>query len=58
MFLIIPECRTGNKQLNVQVSFGPDIRKNVLTGKAVQQWNKLLREVVSTQDTGVIQEKI
>ena len=44
----IPECRTCDKGLKLQEArFRLNIRKNFLTVRAVQQWNKLPQEVIS-----------
>ena len=48
LFLIIPECRTCNNGLKIQeAKFQLNIRKNILTVRAVQQWNQLSQEVLS-----------
>ena len=45
----IPECRTRNIGLKLQEArFHLDIRKNLLTVRAVQRWNQLPREVVGS----------
>ena len=49
LFSILPECRTRNHGLNLQEArFRLDIRKNLLTVGAVQQWNQLPREVAGS----------
>ena len=49
LFLILPECRTWNNGLKLQEArFWLDIRKNLLTVRAVLQWNQLPREVVAS----------
>ena len=41
LFSILPECRTRNNGLKLQEArFRLDIRKNVLTVRAVRQWNQ------------------
>ena len=46
---ILPECRTWNEGLKLQEArFQLDIRKNILTVRAVQQWNQLPSEVVGS----------
>ena len=42
LFLIIPECRTRNHRLKLQeAGFRLNIKKNLLTVRAAQQWNQL-----------------
>ena len=49
LFSILPECRTRNHELKLQEArFRLDIRKNLLTVRAVRQWNQLPREVVGS----------
>ena len=55
LFLIIPECRMCNNGLKVQeAGFRLNIKKNVLTVRAVWQWNPWPQKVVWER----IQEKI
>ena len=49
LFSILPECRTQSNGLKLREAiFRLDIRKNILTVRAVQQWNQLPREVVGS----------
>ena len=48
LFSIIPECRTRNNGLKLkEARFRLNSRKNVLTVRAVQQWNQVPQELVS-----------
>ena len=48
LFSVIPECRTCNNRLKLQEArFRLNVRKNILTVRAVRQWNQLPQEVVS-----------
>ena len=48
MFLIIPECRARNNGLKLkEARFQLNIKKNLLSVRAVPQWNKLPQELVS-----------
>ena len=48
LFLIIPECRTHNNGLKLwEANFWLNIGKNILTVRAVRQWNQLPQEVAS-----------
>ena len=49
LFSVIPECRTHNNGLKVkEARIRLNVRKNVLTVRAVRQWNQLPQEVVNT----------
>ena len=42
LFSVIPECRTPNNGLKLkEARFQLNIRKNILTVRAAQQWNQL-----------------
>ena len=48
LFPIIPECGTRNNGLKLkEARFCLNIRKNILSVRAVRQWNQLPWEVVS-----------
>ena len=48
-FSILPECRTWNNGLRLhEARFWLDIRKNILTVRAVRQWNQLPGEVMGS----------
>ena len=49
LFLVIPECRTRNNGLKLkEARFWLNIRKNILTVRAVRHWNQFPRELVSS----------
>ena len=49
LFLILPECRTWNNGLKFQEArFWLDIRKKILTVRAVGLWNQLPWEVLGS----------
>ena len=59
LFLINPECRTCNNGLKLkEARFQLNIGKNLLTVKAVQQWNQLPWELVSAPTPEAFKKKI
>ena len=57
--MIIPECRTCNNELKLkEARFLLIIRKNILTVRAVQQWNLLPRELMTVSTMEAFKENL